>query len=470
MNSAEDTEDVLKTVNLALEKDRFGTPEKMALGILDEGMVGGLFRVHMKDPCDSNRDAAPSSFDVSLLHMAALRGQCLVIEWLLQQGVSIDQPDGKMRSPLFYAISANMSDAVELLARAGAKAYPTNNLLCNSDEDSAMMAFALRINNTDVFWTLFKWGEMDFNRYYRGRSLLTIAACNNDLILATYQVNELLYFTRTLWGYDFFNRHLARIDTDPIDQNTGRGLITEMVIRDYSELLDLFIGLGCDVNNTDNMGATALHYTVNAQCLDPLTQNPMKNTHVDDVWTARILLNNGAVKNIRDYAGHTVLFRAVQCNAFDVGELLIESDALTDIPDKGGITPICVAAANGRYEFVVKLLEAGANPFILSECNEFPSAFLHASASHDDKYRINGVADVLCLLYFTERYLIHLNMAAGNDVVTYPPQCKETHRMMCRQTGEFFHTQLLADKKFLMEVCMDAYGNLSNEEKNGLLE
>lgn len=59
--------------------------------------------------------------------------------------------------------------------------------------------------------------------------------------------------------------------------------------------------------------------------------------------------------------------------------------AIKDVnaPDENGNTPICAAAAHGRWDFVRKLLSRGAVPDIPGDDGK--SALFHAAAHHEDK-------------------------------------------------------------------------------------
>lgn len=56
----------------------------------------------------------------TLLHWSAERGDIEVIDRLIADGVSLDQPDGRARSPLMVAAEENQAEAVLRLLEAGA--------------------------------------------------------------------------------------------------------------------------------------------------------------------------------------------------------------------------------------------------------------------------------------------------------------------------------------------------------------
>jgi hypothetical protein len=117
-------------------------------------------------------------------------------------------------------------------------------------------------------------------------------------------------------------------------------------IAAFSEAIEA----GADINEKDEFGTTALHYSICEENHD----------------IARLLLEYGADVTLQDDEGGTALHYAVEYNAIDVAKALLKHDkGVLSIPDSYGNHPLWTAVFKTRGnpenpEFVKLLLRYGA--------------------------------------------------------------------------------------------------------------
>jgi ankyrin repeat protein len=88
----------------------------------------------------------------------------------------------------------------------------------------------------------------------------------------------------------------------------------------------------------------------------------------DAVLTARTLIAGGIQLDAVQPNGHTPLFDAVQSSRLEMATLLLgagaSADAISDMRDVQGVTPLMMASANGHIPLIKLLLERGATTTI----------------------------------------------------------------------------------------------------------
>ena len=123
-------------------------------------------------------------------------------------------------------------------------------------------------------------------------------------------------------------------------------LLTESAIKGQTEIADLLIAKGANVDARDKSGATPLH------------QAALKG----NLAFATLLLQHGADVNARDGDGATPLHNAALSGRREVAALLLDKGADREARDsESGATPLYHAAAWGRTALVELLIARGAD-------------------------------------------------------------------------------------------------------------
>ena len=123
-------------------------------------------------------------------------------------------------------------------------------------------------------------------------------------------------------------------------------LLIEAAIKGQTQIADLLIAKGANVNARDKSGATPLH------------QAALKG----NLGFAALLLQHGADVNARDGDGATPLHNAALSGHREVAELLLDKGADREARDtESGGTPLYHAAAWGRTAVVELLIARGAD-------------------------------------------------------------------------------------------------------------
>lgn len=132
----------------------------------------------------------------------------------------------------------------------------------------------------------------------------------------------------------------------------------DLVIRGQTDALrDLLNRYPAAVEERDRLQKTALHTAAG----------------MDDIESARLLLDAGADINARDVTGMTPLHVAAMYSRGRAAKLLLERGADLEARDKFGDTPLHTAAIFGRTRMVRWLLQQGADPCARNRENLLPA-------------------------------------------------------------------------------------------------
>jgi ankyrin repeat protein len=335
------------------------------------------------------------------LDIAAQRSDQTLAEFLLSKGAAVNTVNDDGRTPLSYAVENRQEPFVKLLLdahadpNAGSADFPIARAAWLGDLDTLKLLLAKGADpntNGKVSWDL---------RYDRGTPppIMRGATTATPLYLAVHQhhpeaVKELiaakadpnglgpernpvifdaLYDAPTLkalleGGADP-NRRDASGETTPLQATLSLG---ERQSRTTAG--ELLLAHGADPNVAAKNGWTPLHQAtwngdeglvglllkkgaqVNPKTTDSVRtplQNAAASRHTD---VARLLLENKADPNARDFSGETALGIAVECDEPDMVKLLLENKADPNARDNAGATPLDYA--KGRPPHTARPLPA----------------------------------------------------------------------------------------------------------------
>ncbi len=120
--------------------------------------------------------------------------------------------------------------------------------------------------------------------------------------------------------------------------------IYEIIKNEDKQTFSDMVMLGYDIDEKDLDGFTPL----------------MIAAAMGKVDFAEFLINNGANVNMRSYTGLTAMHRAAQEGHTQIILLLSEADALIDMPDNEGFTPLMKAVTANKLFAVDFLIKRGA--------------------------------------------------------------------------------------------------------------
>ena len=145
----------------------------------------------------------------------------------------------------------------------------------------------------------------------------------------------------------FSTEVVNKYETPSIKQN----LIPKCNSVQNQRHLQLFCKDLSKINLQDECGWTPLYRTIVA----------------GDIFSATLLLNNGADPNIQCSMGETPLYQAVDMEKIDHIELLLKNGANPNITNDDGLSPLHAAVNKQNISIVKILLKYGANPNIKSK-------------------------------------------------------------------------------------------------------
>ncbi|ANE48711.1 hypothetical protein SY83_03810 [Paenibacillus swuensis] len=172
----------------------------------------------------------------------------------------------------------------------------------------------------------------------------------------------LVLITALTYGAYRYTDQVADVMANAIIGIAGETDITIAAANGDAEQLQSLIDAGSDVNYQDGDGWTALMYSVNGNRPDLM----------------KMLLEAGADPNIAENTYEdTALTMSLNHDTTDAVELLVQHDAVVNLQDSYGITPLMIAALSGRADMVQVLMGLGADPGL--QDNDGRTAHMFAS-------------------------------------------------------------------------------------------
>ena len=133
------------------------------------------------------------------------------------------------------------------------------------------------------------------------------------------------------------------LSTDKINESLTRNGDTALIVaagKGHTDIVELLVGAGADVNKADKIGLTALMYAV-------------QDGHADIM---KLLFKARADVNQADSGGLTALMLAAEVGDMDIVRLLLEAGADVNKADNDGLTALMLAAKHGHTDIVNVLL------------------------------------------------------------------------------------------------------------------
>ena len=169
--------------------------------------------------------------------------------------------------------------------------------------------------------------------------------------------------------------------------------------NNHTEIVELLIANGANINVRDNDGYTPLYSAVswgNKEVVKLLIANGADvNGKIKDGWTplhraayqgekeaVKLLIANGADVNAKNNNGSTPLYSAASGGRKEVAELFIAKRADVNAKNNNGNTPLHKAASKGKKEVAELLIAKGADVNAKSKSGSTP---LHRSAHRGEK-------------------------------------------------------------------------------------
>ncbi len=319
------------------------------------------------------------------LHAAAAGGQSKTVEFLINQGASVNAKQVEQGFiPLHYAAGEGFKEVAELLIKKGAHADEKNNW------GVAPLHSAVNRGKKELTMLLLSYGadvniksDYDYTPLHyaalKGHKEIAELLIDNGADVSAEVSREISSFTPFYYavvkgykdvaellidkGYDVelqpnllhfacWNGYIDMVEFLIQKGANPSGLWHEhqspahyAIWNDYPDLLQLLLDHGADPNAKDRWDWSLLHYTAWDGETD-MTQ---------------MLLDHGANSNVKENEfGGTPLHAAVQNGHKDVAEMLIKHGADVNAKEFGGQTPLDRAKEKGYDEIIELLKEHGA--------------------------------------------------------------------------------------------------------------
>ncbi|XP_069701700.1 putative ankyrin repeat protein RF_0381 [Periplaneta americana] len=328
------------------------------------------------------------------IHLAVIRGNIEVIEYLLNNGISLDERDKRGHAPMHTAANHGEIDVVKFLIMKGADVnIRTQNTARNTPLHLAAFRGFCRIisllhkSGADMYAEdeTEKHNVMHYavkGNHMSCLVLLNKLGCNRFINLNSVEKENLLV---TAARYDCHEAACWLADKGfPINTKGAAGLraLHHAAYLDSMAVVLLLLDRGVDVHVKDNQGRTPMHcaaYAGHAAMIGSLMSNSGNVFDTDNdgltalhyaamggnLGSVRVILLkdkegklcNAKTKKNGDHAVHLAASRG----HIEVTDWFINKGISVDLPNNKGLTPLTLAALGGHCDLVENLLLKGAN-------------------------------------------------------------------------------------------------------------
>jgi len=309
------------------------------------------------------------------LHAAAYAGRAYLVDLLLDKGAHIEAKNNNGRTPLFTAFEKDQSKAARLLIDRDAD--------INAQDRIAQIPLhvASEANHADLVAVLLAKGTFvnakDHNLWTPLHAAAEKGCLDTSQLLLAYGANigaaDIVGRTPLHIAAHRGNVQLVKVfiangaDVNVMDRN-GRAPIHAAAWEGHWGPVQVFIGAGANLNVADRNGFTPLHIA----------------TQRGHTRMVRLFISRGAKTDVRNHEGLTPLRLAEQAGKTEVVELLrpmtvtaleralkagnlaevrrLVQDERSLVSERiNGLTPLHMAARNGRKQIAEYLLACGAD-------------------------------------------------------------------------------------------------------------
>ncbi len=294
----------------------------------------------------------------SLLHRAIVNGKIGSVQLLLNEGASVNEPNGLGSLPIHIAVRRGSLPLVKLLVQYGAN---VNSPETDPFKETPLIIAAIQGNPDIVTFLLDNKAQVDAKMSHGITALAAVKLVSNGSseynriihLLVSAGATQEIKVEKLEWLLAFaykkrYMHMLAKLLELGTSVNAkfakGETLLMIAALNRNSKLVDLLLAHKAEVNAQGENGGTALHYAV-------------MSGHID---IARRLIEHEAYVEAPDKVGFTALMIAAQRGRVDCLSLLLAHGAKVHARTEKKSTALCLAVGAGHLETTRLLIEAGA--------------------------------------------------------------------------------------------------------------
>jgi ankyrin repeat protein len=333
---------------LAIEVCRDGDLESLKLLIEDKGV-----NINTKDKDPESKER--------LIDIAVRKEHVEIIEYLIDQGVDINDKGEFRHSLLDYACSENLLSSAEVLCANGAK------IEARTDIKNPTIFLAVKSGDTHLINVIIgEGGEVTQRNKYNETVFHLIFKPNRNIRTA----EQRLKIFKTLI------KPITKDHHEVLNIRDKYGLTPLHVACKYqldSTNISELIRCGANVALQDNEGRTALHYLSNIEVrnvfkiAELLASIPLKNRAKDPTTSVLGTINMIAEQLLKvdkviqaDNKGRTPLSYACEVGNEQLVTLLLKNNAEVNISDKEGKSPLYYACKSSNLGLVQEIIKNSA--------------------------------------------------------------------------------------------------------------
>ncbi|KAG7152024.1 Ankyrin-3 like protein [Verticillium longisporum] len=296
----------------------------------------------------------------------------------LEYGARAEGSDDDDFRPVHLAAQAGHLDLLNLLISHGAdvsarsKTGRTTLYLAAAGGDKTLIEMGVDVNAGDQFGHTALVASADIGHLETVTCLLAHGACCHAARTRTGPNNQ--HHEHTLWPWERTNSSAAH--------------------HNNSELFELLLDHGADMNAIQADGITALHTVVQLNYLDLAQSLLRRGVNVDGgkvhkaihyavmegrMEMVKLLLDSGVGIESTDESGNTALSWAAKIGNMDLIRLLLDRGADHTAVNMNGTTALHTVSQNGYTDCIGLLLDYGANPTAVDSIGVTP---LHYASKH----------------------------------------------------------------------------------------